>query len=83
MYKICPKCAYERSPADAGHPGICPACGLVFAKWAQNLGMIQRERQIAWCADALGTIMVLAALSWGGHVLYRQYRNLPGKQESL
>lgn len=256
MYKVCPKCAYERSPADAGDPGICPACGLVFAKWAQrvlgteqlraltteentaggmrlrlverltfveprtdpvvfwgrvalygvffvwgwyfilldfrggeigesfmhrvnlvfheaghvifmpfgrfmtilggslgqlliplivgmalivknrdnfggsiglwwlgqslmdlapyindardlklmllgggtgqdrpgmhdwenillDLGMIQRERQIAWCADALGTILVLAALFWGGHVLYRQYRNLPGRQESL
>jgi len=48
-----------------------------------DLGMVQRERQIAWCADALGTILVLAALFWGGHVLYRQYRNLPGRQESL
>lgn len=42
-----------------------------------DLGLIQREHQIAWCADALGTIMVLTALFWGGYILYRQYRNLP------
>lgn len=33
MYKICPKCGYER-PADARNTsGRCPRCDLVFSKW--------------------------------------------------
>jgi hypothetical protein len=32
----CPKCGYERKPSDAAATGICPACGLVFAKWVSR-----------------------------------------------
>jgi hypothetical protein len=32
----CPKCAYERKPTDAGPAGVCPSCGLVFAKWVSR-----------------------------------------------
>ena len=32
----CPKCGYQRQPADSGDPGICGGCGLVFAKWVQR-----------------------------------------------
>jgi hypothetical protein len=44
-----------------------------------DLRLIQYDRQIATATDALGTLIVLAALSWGAFVLYRQYRNLPGR----
>ena len=37
MYKKCPKCGYERQASDAGDPGTCPGCGLVFAKWVQRI----------------------------------------------
>ena len=30
----CPKCAYTRQASDQqAHPGICPACGIAYAKW--------------------------------------------------
>ena len=44
----CPKCAYERRAEDRGDAGICPACGLVFAKWvSRTLGTAQLRRQEA------------------------------------
>jgi hypothetical protein len=34
--QICPRCAHRRDPADtATHPGVCPACGIAYAKWRQ------------------------------------------------
>jgi len=36
LFETCPKCSYERKPADSGDPGICGGCGLVFAKWVQR-----------------------------------------------
>jgi hypothetical protein len=42
-----------------------------------DLRMIEHDHQIAAGADALGTIMVLAALCWGAYVLYLQYGRLP------
>ncbi len=32
-FKICPKCHHERRPEEAADSGVCPSCGLVFAKW--------------------------------------------------
>ncbi|MGB5444690.1 MAG: hypothetical protein WBM99_04210 [Psychromonas sp.] len=33
-YPICPKCHYQRDQYDTlVHPGMCPACGIVYAKW--------------------------------------------------
>ena len=37
MHKKCPKCGFEFDPAAAANPGICPQCGLVFAKWASHV----------------------------------------------
>jgi hypothetical protein len=37
MYQKCPKCGHERQATETGDPGICPACGLVFAKWVQRV----------------------------------------------
>lgn len=43
--KTCPKCAHERRPEDRGDGGICPACGLVFAKWvSRTLGTARLPR---------------------------------------
>ncbi|MCK9284910.1 MAG: hypothetical protein M0P39_11565 [Rhodocyclaceae bacterium] len=32
-FAICPKCRHRRTPEETADPGVCPACGLVFAKW--------------------------------------------------
>jgi len=42
-----------------------------------DLNLIHHDHRIAWMADALGSLIVLAALAWGGYLLYRQVRNLP------
>lgn len=52
MYKTCPKCGHERSPADTGDAGICPACGLVFSKWAQRVLGAQPARAQRTGAEA-------------------------------
>lgn len=45
--KKCPKCAYERRIEDQGGAGICPSCGLVFAKWAsRTLGTARLPREV-------------------------------------
>lgn len=36
MYKTCPKCNYKRSERDHEAEGICPGCGLIYAKWLKN-----------------------------------------------
>jgi hypothetical protein len=36
MYSTCPKCGHARKPEDTAPEGICPACGLVFAKWVER-----------------------------------------------
>jgi len=41
-----------------------------------DLRLIEYDRQIAWLVDAAGTLLVLAALSWGACVLVLEYRNL-------
>lgn len=37
MYKTCPKCHSQRQSQDSTDESVCPACGLVFSKWLQNL----------------------------------------------
>ena len=36
MYEICPKCRYQRLPADIADEGTCPACGIIFSKWLKQ-----------------------------------------------
>ena len=36
MYDICPKCSYQRQPADKADQNSCPACGIVYAKWLKS-----------------------------------------------
>lgn len=62
MYKKCPKCGFERNPDDQSDPGICPGCGLVFAKWvSRTLGTARlREEERAHDSDG-GRLGALAA----------------------
>lgn len=39
MYSTCPKCQQEIPAQDVGAQEVCPACGLVFAKWLQRQAM--------------------------------------------
>ena len=43
------------------------------------LNLLHRDYRIAWWADVLGSAILLLGLAWGGYVLLRQYRHLPGK----
>ncbi len=31
--RVCPKCGYQRSVGDAGSPGECPRCGVVYKRF--------------------------------------------------
>jgi len=36
-FSVCPKCGHRRQGHElAADPGLCPACGLVFAKWIRR-----------------------------------------------
>ena len=41
-----------------------------------DLNMLEKHREFANFADTTGTVLIIAALLWGGILLYRQYRNL-------
>jgi hypothetical protein len=36
LYRKCPKCGYERQPADTAPEEGCPACGLLFSKYLKS-----------------------------------------------
>ncbi len=45
MYQKCPVCGHQRAADDRSDPGICPRCGLVFAKWvSRTLGTAPMPR---------------------------------------
>ena len=36
---ICPRCGHRPGPADPDtHPGVCPGCGIAWAKWRARAG---------------------------------------------
>jgi hypothetical protein len=41
-----------------------------------DLNLIEHDHALALAADRLGEALLLAALAWGGAVLYRQYQAL-------
>jgi hypothetical protein len=41
-----------------------------------QLGLLEYDRALAWLMDICGELTVLAALAWGGSVLWRQHRML-------
>ena len=52
MYDICPKCKYQRQPSDTAAAGVCPACGLIFAKWMKHQFAVTKSND---SADISGT----------------------------
>lgn len=65
LYKKCPKCGYERQPADAASEDACPSCGLLFAKYLKTAvgGGAPRARAASDDADSEpGRIAQLKAL---------------------
>jgi hypothetical protein len=50
--------------------------------WANillDLGLIFQEKKIALAADVVGSLIMVAAMAWGGYILLRQHRNLSSK----
>src|SRR5258705_241221 len=48
MYRQCPKCGFKRPQDDRSDAGVCPGCGLVFAKWvSRTLGATRLPREEA------------------------------------
>ena len=41
-----------------------------------QLGLLEYDRALAWLTDVCGELTVLAALAWGGSILWRQHRML-------
>ncbi|RTL48031.1 MAG: zinc ribbon domain-containing protein [Rhodocyclaceae bacterium] len=44
-FATCPKCRHTRTPGERADPGVCPACGLVFAKWIRQASFVSPSRQ--------------------------------------
>src|SRR6188768_1464241 len=72
MFSICPKCQYQRQPTDTGDAGICPSCGLVFAKWVQHqLGVeAARARPQADVVDAADSELRITLSSLRARLTY-------------
>jgi hypothetical protein len=62
MYRTCPKCGYERRPADAGDMGACPACGLVFVKWLRHHTGMPARSDVSAVEEGPGEPRFLARL---------------------
>lgn len=79
MFTACPKCHHVRSPADHSDPGVCPSCGLVFAKWIRRDSFVPpsaRKGEAAQEDDASPSAITfltqlpenLTATGWWGRV---------------
>jgi hypothetical protein len=47
MFKIGPKCAHVRKENETSAPGVCPACGLIFAKYVEATQRSAAKRDAA------------------------------------
>ena len=46
-YPLCPNCGYQRNEYDKlVHPAICPACGILYAKWQSPSKVESREERV-------------------------------------
>lgn len=82
MYRICPKCSHVRQDTETADPGVCPACGLIFARYteATERGATRRatakaEPQSQGSGRALKIILllvVLAGAAWAYRAAHRQ-----------
>lgn len=58
---ICPKCNHVRKEHDAGHPAVCPACGIAYGKWeeARNAALLEEE-EVRRAGEALAALEAAA-----------------------
>ena len=70
---------------DAAHPQLMLLTGRTGDEGAHDfidvlgdLGLLHRAQPIGRGVHAFGLLMMLAALTWGGYILWRQYRNRRG-----
>ena len=66
-FSTCPKCHHQRTPEQTDNPGICPSCGLVFAKWIARDSFVAPSSRQALAEepeDEPGLLARLAALPW-------------------
>ncbi len=48
----CPRCGHRPGPADPDtHPGVCPACGIAYAKWLARQAASEPEADRAETLD--------------------------------
>ena len=53
---VCPRCGHRRSNKDSDtHEGICPGCGIAYAKWIARNTAGSRSTPRTQQADAVGT----------------------------
>lgn len=45
QFKTCPKCQHQRTAEETTDPGVCPACGLIFAKWVARSSFVPPSRK--------------------------------------
>ena len=79
LFATCPKCGHQRQADEQSlDPGLCPACGLVFAKWIRRgsfVPAIQRateeeEAPIPGFRDRLLTVPEeMDATAWWGRLI--------------
>lgn len=55
MTQICPKCEYERTPADTAPDYECPRCGIVYAKYVGKDSSVGRSARKPQGVDAQDT----------------------------
>lgn len=84
MYRICPKCSHVRQDTETADPGVCPACGLIFARYAEAAERnASRRATVAPAprkqgpARAVAIALLLVALT-GALYWYRAHRHPHG-----
>lgn len=80
---ICPKCQYARTEHDSAvHAGVCPACGIAYAKWLEAQAAQRLASSLAKEGDEEAAAVVMPAASF-----WRRARNyvcfVPDEEDSV
>ena len=84
MIQICPKCSQVLNPNEQGNPGVCPACGVIFAKYLETTAkrdaakVAPRPRAQTHQGNPISPlvkILLLVVLIAGAVNLYLNHRN--------
>ena len=70
-------------PLLGGNTGLSSPYG--FHDWEfilQETRLLRYDHFLANSAKALGTVLMIGALAWGGYILFKQYQNLAGSKKT-